>query len=391
MPGFAPGGRVEDLASLREGIIVIEFRGSWAAGLLAVLIGGGCGQEPAGAPTAASGSGAKSGVKFVGFDVSPPLVSALQDGQIQGLVLQNPVAMGEQSVRTLVAHLEGQPVEAKTSTGELLVTPQNMSDPEVAARLEPPRTPPSEDTNLSGTKQKKYRILVMPKGNTHLHWQAVHFGARKAAEALGNVELVWLSPPTERDKADQVALIEKAITAKVDGIVVAPLDAQALVRPVDDAIAAGIPVVVMDSGLAAGAQKPVSYVATDNYHGGQLAGERLAELLGGEGKIILLRYDVNSEATEAREKGFTDAIAKYPKITYLSDNQYAGATPDSAQQVAQRLVQQYKGQVDGIFCPNESSTVGMLRALKDAGLLSQGGATTAAPPAPAAEKPTGSQ
>jgi ribose transport system substrate-binding protein len=307
----------------------------------------------------------------VGFDASPPLVSALAAGELQGLVLQDPVKIGELGVKTLVRSLEGETVEAKVSTGELLATPENCSDPEVAQRLDPPRAPHGEDAGLSGSKAEKYRVMVVPKGTSHVYWQSVHYGARKAAEELGNVEIVWLGPTKEDDRLDQIALVEKAIASKVDGIVLAPLDSKALRRPVEDAVAAGIPVVIIDSALES--DQPVSYVATDNYHGGVLAAERLGELLGGEGKIILMRYAVNSDATEQRELGFSDTIRKkFPRITFLSDDQYAGATADSAQQTAQRLVSRFKGQVDGVFCPNESSTAGMLRAMRDVGMLAGG-------------------
>ena len=95
-------------------------------------------------------------------------------------------------------------------------------------------------------------------------------------------------------------------------------------------------------------------------------------MLGGEGRIILLRYQVGSESTDQREKGFTDTIAKeFPKITYLSDTEYAGATQESAQQKSQTLVTRYRDKIDGVFCPNETSTVGMLRVLESAGLLSE--------------------
>jgi ribose transport system substrate-binding protein len=60
---------------------------------------------------------------------------------------------------------------------------------------------------------------------------------------------------------------------------------------------------------------------------------------------------------------------EFPEVTLLSDTEYAGPTSDSAQQKAQSLVTRYRGQVDGIFCPNESSTFGMLRALEGAGML----------------------
>ncbi|MCA1686894.1 MAG: substrate-binding domain-containing protein, partial [Planctomycetia bacterium] len=113
-----------------------------------------------------------------------------------------------------------------------------------------------------------------------------------------------------------------------------------------------------------------SLVSTDNENGGALAARRLGQLLNGKGKIILLRYMVGSASTEAREKGFTQTLSReFPGITYLSETEYAGATVDSAQQKAQSLVTRYRGQVDGIFCPNESSTTGMLRALVGAGML----------------------
>ncbi len=351
------------------------FRGRvWICVLLAVAIPG-CGDLPnetakdrqANDAARKSGSPGARDLVFVGFDASPPLVEALQAKRLQGLVLQDPVKMGETCVKTLVASLEGKGVESKISTGELLATPENSNEDAVRQRLEPPRVSTAADAGASGPKRKKWRIMVIPKGTTHVFWQSVRFGANKAAEELGNVEVVWLAPTKEDDRLDQIALVQRAVAAKMDGIIIAPLDSNALVQPVEEAVDAGIPVLIMDSALKS--NKPVGYVATDNYHGGVLGAERLAELLKGEGRIILLRYAPNSEATEQREQGFLDTIKKFPKITLLSDDQYAGATAESAQRVAERLVLLFKGKVDGIFTPNESSTAGMLRALLDAGML----------------------
>jgi ribose transport system substrate-binding protein len=275
--------------------------------------------------------------------------------------------MGDTAVRVLVDHLEGRPVEKTISTGETMVTPQNMNDPDIKPLLQPPKLEHSVDANPSGKKVKKYRIMVIPKGTTHEHWKSIHAGAAQAAADLGTVEIVWKGPQKEDDRTEQISLVRTAAQTQVDGIVLAPLDAEALVPAVEEAIAKGIPVVIIDSALRS--DKPISYVATDNYHGGVLAAERLAELLGGQGKIILMRYMVGSASTEEREKGFTDTIAKYPGISYVSDDQYAGATSDTAQKTAQSLVTKFRGRFDGVFCPNESSTSGMLRALREAGLL----------------------
>jgi ribose transport system substrate-binding protein len=306
-------------------------------------------------------------VRFVGFDASPPLIVAMRVGELQGLVLQNPLRMGELGVKSLVAHLEGKAVEREVSTGETLVTPENMDQPEIQALLRLPAVENASDASLQGVKAKKWRVVVIPKGTTHIFWKTIHAGALKAADELGNVEVVWQGPVKEDDRTAQIKLVQSAVAAGVDGIVLAPLDARALVAPVEQAVAKGIPVVIIDSALES--SKPAAYVATNNYQGGAMAAERLARLLDGRGRIILLRYAVGSASTEAREQGFIDTIKKYPGITYLSDSEYAGATADLAQSKAQSLVTRFRGQVEGMFCSNESCTVGALRALRGAGMV----------------------
>jgi ribose transport system substrate-binding protein len=348
-------------------IFRIAARGMMA--LVLVSLNPGCGGSSEGDKSKSSNASATvRPVHFVGFDASEPLLNAMRQGKVEGLVVQNPYRMGETAVRTLVEYLEKKPVERVISTGESLITPENLNQPEVEALINPPTAENRNEASASGSGPKKWRVMVIPKGTTHVFWKTVHAGALKAAEELGNVEVIWQGPQKEDERAFQIQLVQNAIATGVDGIALAPLDSKALVKPVEEAIARGVPVVVFDSGLES--SKIVSYVATDNYHGGVLAAKRLGELLKGEGKIILLRYAVGSESTEKREKGFTDTIAKeFPKITYLSDSEYAGATSESAQQKAQSLATRFRGQVDGIFCPNESSASGMLRALEGAGML----------------------
>lgn len=344
----------------------------WAASVFLLLFAAGCGGTEgtgAQAPASAPAPGARKGVVFVGFDASPPLVTAMREGKLQGLVLQNPLKMGTLGVKTLVAALEKEKVERNIPTGEALVTPENMDEPEMKALLDPPKVENRADAGQDSAKGKrKWRVMVIPKGTTHEFWKTIHAGALKAAEELGNVEVIWQGPVKEDDRIQQIDLVKSAVASGVDGIVLAPLDAKALVGPVEQAIAKGIPVVIFDSALES--TKPVAYVATNNYRGGVLAAQRLGKLLDGKGKIILLRYAVGSASTEEREQGFTDTMAKeFPGITYLSDDQYAGPTSDQAQTRSQSLVTRYRGQVDGIFCPNESSTLGMLHALQGAGML----------------------
>lgn len=213
------------------------------------------------------------------------------------------------------------------------------------------------------------RIAVIPKGTTHEFWKSVHAGARKAEMELNDageaVEIIWQGPLREDDRDLQIQVVENFASGRVEGIVLAPLDAQALVRPVKTAVSAGLPVVIIDSGL--NSEDYVSFVATDNFKGGQIAADYLAELLEEKGKVILFRYAVGSASTEQREKGFLENIGKYPNIEILSSDQHAGATIELAYQTAQNLLNRFGNEVDGIFAVNETSTIGMTKALKETG------------------------
>lgn len=216
-----------------------------------------------------------------------------------------------------------------------------------------------------------YQIAVVPKGTTHEFWKSIHAGALAAAEELKaegvKVNVIWKGPLREDDREQQVQVVENFVARRVSGIVLAPLDARALVAPVETAVRANIPVVIIDSGLAS--TQPASTVSTDNYKGGVLGARRLGELLDGKGRVILLRVLAGSNSTEQREAGFLDTIrAEFPGIRVLSSDQHAGATRDTAYRVSQNLLNRFGREVDGIFAPNESSATGMLLALRDAGL-----------------------
>ena len=214
-----------------------------------------------------------------------------------------------------------------------------------------------------GPGRGKLSIAVIPMGTTHEYWKSIHAGAIKASREL-DVEIVWKGPQREDDRSQQIAVVEDMISRRVDGIVIAPLDRTSLRRPVAEAKQAGIPTVVVDSGLEG--DEHISFVATDNRKGGVVGAQRLAEILAGRGKIILMRVLVGAESSMDREEGFLEEIGKYPEIEILSDNQYGGATTETAYQVGENLLNRFP-QVDGVFCPNESTTFGMLRALTDAG------------------------
>src|SRR5262245_46878856 len=219
--------------------------------------------------------------------------------------------------------------------------------------------------------QRSFNIAVIPQGSTHEFWKSIHAGAIKASRDLETgsgikVNILWKAPLREDDREQQIQVVEGFLGNTVDrinGIVLAPFDRRALVRPIDEAKRAGIPTVVVDSGLDY--DDVVSFLASNNYHGGELAADQMAKVLDGKGKVLLLRYQEGVASTEAREKGFVERIKNYPGIDLISSNQFAGATRDTAKRAAETMLNRYGDQLQGIFTPNESSTYGTLLALED--------------------------
>ncbi|MEQ8762798.1 MAG: substrate-binding domain-containing protein [Planctomycetota bacterium] len=219
-----------------------------------------------------------------------------------------------------------------------------------------------DDNAAAGT-----RIAVIPKGTSHVFWSSIEAGARRAGEELG-VEIIWKGPAAEGDRESQIKIVEQFVTEGVSGIVLTPLDDEALLRPVRLAASQKIPVVIADSDLNGELGKDfISFVATDNVEGGRIAGRALVDLLGGSGKVVLLRYNVGSASTENREKGFLEVLGEHPGIEVLVDNQYAGATPEDAIRKSGDMLDTLQ-RADGIFCSNESATHGMLITLQKNGL-----------------------
>ncbi|WP_437967371.1 substrate-binding domain-containing protein [Sorangium sp. So ce260] len=219
-------------------------------------------------------------------------------------------------------------------------------------------------TDAGAKRGARLRIAVVPKGTTHEFWKSVHAGAVKASREL-DVDIVWKGPLREDDLKAQIDVVSSFVAQGVSGIALAPLNGAALKAPVRAATQANIPVVVFDSDLAG--DEHVSFVATDNQAAGKLAGEHLGKAIGGKGNIVVLRYQEGSASTQNREAGFLDAVRAMPGITVASENQYGGATTETAFNKSESLLLAHKaaeGAIAGVFTPNESTTFGMLQALR---------------------------
>ena len=210
--------------------------------------------------------------------------------------------------------------------------------------------------NRSGAK----RIAVIPKGQAHIFWQSVHAGAVKAARE-NQFEVVWNGPPSESDFNGQLQIIDAMINQHVDAIAVAPIDKNAMASAVDRATKQGTPVIIFDSPVDT--QTFTAQVATDNYKAGAVAGERMAKVLNGKGKIVIIAVSVGSASTIAREKGFEDAVHKFAPSIQIMDKRYGNADFAQSLAVAENMLTAYPD-LSGMFASNESGTVGASQALK---------------------------
>lgn len=208
-------------------------------------------------------------------------------------------------------------------------------------------------------RQSRPRIAVIPKGTTFTFWQSVYSGARAAGMEFG-YEIYFNGPERETDRERQIQIIEDFIVQKVDGIVLAPLDRAALVPSVLKLARLKIPCVIIDSDIET--DNYITFAATVNYQGGVLAARRMGEILGGKGRIVVLKYTQGSGSTTDREDGFIETIRKeFPGILIV-DTRYALDTVETALQATEDLLTR-NDDLQGLFAPNISSSVGALRAL----------------------------
>jgi ribose transport system substrate-binding protein len=229
------------------------------------------------------------------------------------------------------------------------------------------QTGPTTSADSQATESgQDLTLAVIPKSTGGEFWETVEAGANDAASELG-VTIKWEGTLTETEIAEQKKIIENMINMGVDGIALAPLNAKAMQKDVENAAAAGIPVVIFDSAVDGTAQ--TSFVATDNLAGGGLGGKHVAEHVKDKGKkVVVLRFIQGTASTEQRAQGFLDEAKKagleVVADAYIEDGTVAGAKK-TATNVLEGFVDNGKLAVDGIFACNLTATLGMAAALDD--------------------------
>src|SRR5437867_1317507 len=213
-------------------------------------------------------------------------------------------------------------------------------------------------------KREQLVIAVVPKAQAHIFWQTVHAGAVAAGQELG-VDVRWNGAASEIDFTRQINIVDDFINQRVDGIALAPSHGESLIPIVERAAQERIPVTIFDSGIQT--EKYVSYISTDNYKGGVLAARRMGEILPAGGKIAMIGTIPGSVSTTERENGFRNTVQQeFPKLQ-IAAFQYGMSDRAKGLDVANDIMTAHPD-LAGIFCSNESGTVGAVQAAKSKGV-----------------------
>ena len=217
-------------------------------------------------------------------------------------------------------------------------------------------------SSLASAQDKIY-IPLISKGFQHQFWQAVKAGADKAAAEFG-VEVTFEGPDTEAQVDKQMDMLAAALAKKPAALGFAALDSQAATPLLKQAQEAGIPVIAFDSGVDS--DIPATTVTTNNVAAAALAADKMAELIGGAGKVALVVHDQTSRTGIDRRDGFVNQVAaKYSDIEIV-DIQYGAGDQLQSTEITKAILTAHPD-IKGIFGANEGSAIGVLNAIKETG------------------------
>lgn len=212
-------------------------------------------------------------------------------------------------------------------------------------------------------------VALVVKTLNHPFFIDMQRGAEEAAKAAG-VELIVQAAEREIDVERQMQIIENLIQRKVNVLVVAPSGSREIVPVVVKANQAGIPVLVVDTrvdaaALKAAGGKTATFIGSDNYEGGKLAGEFMVQKMGGKARIAVLEGIPGHETGDARLRGFRDALKGSPGMEIVA-SQPANWERDQGYNVFQNIMQAHPG-VNAMFAANDLMALGALEAIAAGG------------------------
>ncbi|MDR0447785.1 MAG: substrate-binding domain-containing protein [Treponema sp.] len=208
------------------------------------------------------------------------------------------------------------------------------------------------------------RVMFIAMDAQDQHWLKLNQGAQAAA-AKAKIFYTMQAPFNKVDTAQQMNIMENAITAQYDVIMVAPQLATSLIASINKARAAGIKVIILDSPLPAGSNYD-AFIGTDNGAAARTAADTLAKAIGGKGKIAIVNAQAGAGTTMIRENEFKARIAaSYPNIQIVG-TQYSDGIKERAMNQATDFMRAHPD-LAGFYGCNEQSTTGIAAAVKQSG------------------------
>ncbi|MEL6102841.1 MAG: ABC transporter substrate-binding protein [Pseudomonadota bacterium] len=206
-------------------------------------------------------------------------------------------------------------------------------------------------------------VALISKGFQHQFWQAVQSGAEQAAEELG-VTITYEGPDSESQVDRQIDMLAAALSRNPDAIGFAALDSQAAIPLLRDAQSREVPIIAFDSGVDS--DIPLTTASTDNVAAAALAADRMAELLGGAGKVAVVAHDQTSRTGIDRRDGFVNRIkSEYPNMEIVTV-QYGGGDQLRSTELTRSILTAHPD-LAGIFGTNEGSAIGVVNGVRESG------------------------
>ncbi len=213
---------------------------------------------------------------------------------------------------------------------------------------------------------KKYRMVFIVKSMDNPFWNMMLEGAQKAANEL-NLEIKGLSPIKPNNVEEQIRMMEDAITMKMDAIIVTPGDSKGIIRGIEKANQAGVPVMIV--GTKAFGGKTIGFAGVPNEESEYIVAKRFLEVLGGKGNVIILEGVPGTQVAIDRKVGIDRALKENPNVKVLA-SQTAQFSRVEGMRVMENLLQQFS-KLDGVLCANDEMALGAIEAIDAAKRLKE--------------------
>lgn len=210
--------------------------------------------------------------------------------------------------------------------------------------------------------KEPYTVAVVLKTLNNPFFIAMKEQAEKKGKELG-ANVVVLAPPQETDIERQISMVEDQIQKRVSAIVVCPCGTKEIVPAIEQANQVGIPILTVDTKAEGG--KVETFIGTNNYLGGKLAGEFIVKELGGQGNVAIIMGTPGNQTHEDRVAGFKDAVASHKGIKIVTI-QPAHSERALGMSVAENILTAHPN-LDAIYCTNDEMVLGTAEAVGLAG------------------------